>query len=275
MAIGLRVHGVVICVTANLNGHGVETMSAAKIPSVSKHGVDLTGFTAEIRAMANWQYQCPQSQRLYSLPLSMERARVWTLQMAFWILNRRECWAFAQALAPMDVKKLVWAHEEDELSGNKERNVTDHFSLQVKSSEHIGLTAEDFRTTVMRPETRTCIYAWVHLGKDSPWLKSLAASVALEVSNSSEWVDGGGMSYRMGKRFEEDLGIPFHKQLNAKEHAEVDVEHAHILMQIAERHATTPELLDLMLKGLIESWEIESVWKGLMVDMLEEIPGPR
>jgi hypothetical protein len=79
----------------------------------------------------------------------------------------------------------------------------------------------------------------------------------------------------MGKRYEEDLGIPFHKQVNAKEHAEVDVEHAHILMQIAERHATTPGKLDLMMRGLIESWEIETVWKGQVADMLEAIPGPR
>jgi pyrroloquinoline quinone (PQQ) biosynthesis protein C len=236
---------------------------------------DLKSFIEEVRRGANAQFESPQYKKLLALPLTQKRAQVYTLQKSLWNINRRDCWAFAQALAPMDVKKLVWAHEEDELSGNKERNVTDHFSLQVKSSENIGLTIEDFRTTVMRPETRTCIYAWVHLGKDSPWLKSLAASVALEVSNSSEWVNGGGMSYRMGKRFEEDLGIPFHKQLNAKEHAEVDVEHAHMLMQVVKRHAQTKADLDLVLEGLHESWAIERVWKGLLHDMMAEHPGPR
>lgn len=236
---------------------------------------DLKAFIEEVRRGANAQFESPQYKKLLALPLTQKRAQVYTLQKSLWNINRRDCWAFAQALAPMDVKKLVWAHEEDELSGNKERNVTDHFSLQVKSSEHIGLTAEDFRNTVMRPETRTCIYAWVHLGKDSPWLKSLAASVALEVSNSSEWVAGGGMSYRMGKRFEEDLGIPFHKQLNAKEHAEVDVEHAHMLLQVVKRHAHTKSDLDLVLEGLTESWAIERVWKGLLADMMAEHPGPR
>jgi hypothetical protein len=78
----------------------------------------------------------------------------------------------------------------------------------------------------------------------------------------------------MGKRYEEDLGIPFHKQVNAKEHAEVDVEHAHMLMQIARRYATTPEALDLLMQGLIESWDIETVWKGQVVEMLEVLPAP-
>lgn len=236
---------------------------------------ELKNFIAEVKRAATAQFSSPQYKKLLALPLTIERAQIYTLQKTLWTFNRRDCWAFAQALSPMDVKKLVWAHEEDELSGNKARNMGDHFSLQVKSAELFGLTRADFDNTVMRPETRTCLYAWVHLGKDSPWLKSVAASIALEVSNSSEWVEGGGMSYRMGKRFEEDLNIPFSKNINAKEHSEVDVEHAHMLLQVVRRHATTKAELDLVMEGLTESWAIERVWKGLLHDMMAELPGPR
>jgi hypothetical protein len=83
------------------------------------------------------------------------------------------------------------------------------------------------------------------------------------------------MSYRMGKRFEQDLGIPFEKNINAKEHSEVDVEHAHMLLQVVRRHATTKAALDLVMEGLTESWAIERVWKGLLHDMMAELPGPR
>lgn len=237
--------------------------------------LDLKPFIEQVRRGANAQFESPQYKKLLSLPLTQKRAQIYTLQKTLWTLNRRDCWAFAQALSPMDVKKLIWAHEEDELSGNKERNMGDHYSLQVKSAELIGLTLDDFRNTVPRPETRTCLYAWLHIAKNSPWLKSVAASIALEVSNSSEWVNGGGMSYRMGKRFEQDLKIPFEKNINAKEHAEVDVEHAHMLLQIARRHATTQADLDLLLEGLTESWELERVWKGLLADMMAEAPAPR
>jgi hypothetical protein len=243
--------------------------------TVLKPRVDLKAFAKEVRARANAQHETPQSKRLYAVRFNPERARAHSLQRSHWTSNRRDCWAYAQAVSPMAVKKLIWAHEEDELNGNRARGVEDHHTLRVRESAAFGLTPEDFVTTPMNSGTRTCTYAWLHLARYSHWLTAVSSSCALEISNSTEWVDGGGGSYRLGKQYERDLGIPFHKQLNAKEHAEVDVEHAHILMQIAERHATTPELIDLMLKGLIESWEIESVWKGLMVDMLEEIPGPR
>lgn len=115
-------------------------------------------------------------------------------------------------------------------------------------------------------------YAWLHLVKDSHWLKSVAACAALEVSNSSEWVPEGGMSYRWGKKMEKDLGIPFEKQLNAKEHAEVDVEHAHMLMDVARMCCKSQADLDVMMQGMIESWQLDRAWKGILADMLAECP---
>jgi hypothetical protein len=234
----------------------------------------LESFKREIRVLANGQYSCRHSQRLYSLPLTVERARLWTLQMSLWMLNRRDCWAFAQGLAPFEVKKLIWQHEEDELAGNAARGVEDHFALEIRQARLLGLSPEDFRTVEMRPGTRTCIYAWIHLVKDSHWLKSVAACAALEISNSSDWVDGGGNSYRTARRLEQELGIPFDKQVSNKEHVEVDVEHGQMLIAIAERFAGRQWELDFMLEGARETWDLERVWKGQLVDMLEELPGP-
>jgi hypothetical protein len=235
---------------------------------------DLDAFIAEVRTRANGQYRTPQNNRLFAVPLTLERARVWSLQNALWTLNRRDCWAFAQAHAPMGVKKLIWEHEEDELQGNKARGVENHFALQVRQSETIGMTEADFRDAKMSPGLMTCAYAWVHLVKDSHWLKSVAACAALEVSNSSDWVEGGGMSYRRGMRFEKDLGIPFHKQVNAKEHTEVDIEHAHMLIRIAREYAPTEAELDIMMEGVVETWAIETVWKGQLAELMEALPGP-
>ena len=243
--------------------------------TVLKSDADLKTFAKEVRKLANDQYASPQYQRILSLPLNEKRAQVYTLQKAFWNLNRRDCWALAQGVAPMDVKKLIWEHEEDELAGNKTRGVEDHYSLQVRQSKEIHLTLEDFKNEVPREATRTCNYAWLFLVRNTHWLTAVASCAALEVSNSSDWVDGGGMSYRMGKRFEKDLGIPFHKQLNAAEHAEVDIVHGSLMMQVAERHATSKDKLDLIMQGLVESWEIDRVWKGQLAEMMEAVPGPR
>ena len=148
----------------------------------------------EMRRLANDQFDSPQYQRLLNLPLNVERARLYVLQKGFWNLNRRDCWAFAQGLAPMDVKALIWEHELDELQGNDKRGVEDHYSLQVRQAATIGLTRADFENEVMRDETRGIIYAYIHLAKDTHWLYSVATCAALEVSNSSDWVAKGGMS---------------------------------------------------------------------------------
>lgn len=233
---------------------------------------DLDAFIKEVRRRANAQYATAQHRRLFGIPLTIERARVWELQMAFWTLNRRDCWAFAQGLVPFDVKALIWEHEEDELSGNKGRGVENHYALHVDQGRLLGLTPEDYRNAQMHPGTRTCTYAWIHLVKDSHWLKAVSACACLEVSNSSDWVDGGGNSYRRGKLYEQQLGIPFEKQVSHKEHAEVDVEHANMLMQVAHRYGTSQQALDLMLEGCVESWEIETVWKAQVGDMMEAVP---
>ena len=120
---------------------------------------------------------------------------------------------------------------------------------------------------------RAVCYAWIHLVKDSHWLKAIAACACLEVSNSSEWVDGGGSSYRNGKQDEKYLGIPFDKQVTTVEHVQVDVEHAHMLLRIAEKYAKTQADIDFMLEGVVESWEFEDIYRGQLADMMEQLPG--
>ncbi len=234
----------------------------------------MDSFAQEVRRLANAQFTSDGYRRVLEMPLTTERAQKYTLQKGFWNINRRDCWANAQALAPMDVKAMIWGHELDELDGNKERGVEDHYSLQVRQSALIGLTRDDFDNEPIADGTLTCIYAWIHLARDNHWLKSLASCAALEVSNSSDYVDGGGMSYRMGKRFEEDLGIPFDKQVNAKEHHEVDVMHGSMLMDVAANHAQTKDKRDLLLEGLEESWALDRTWKGQLADMMQALPGP-
>ncbi|MFB3055356.1 MAG: iron-containing redox enzyme family protein [Alphaproteobacteria bacterium] len=231
-------------------------------------------FYAEVRERANAQFESESYRRILALPLTTDRARKYVLQKGFWNLNRRDCWAFAQALAPMDVKALIWDHELDELQGNEARGVEDHYSLQIRQAATIGLTRDDFENEEPADETLTCVYAWIHLCRDSPWLKSVAACAALEVSNSADWVTGGGMSYRWAKKQEAELGIPYDKQVNAKEHAEVDIEHGNLLAKVATAHCDTPEKFNLMLEGLRESWALDRAWKGCLANMMAALPDP-
>ena len=120
---------------------------------------ELKTFEEVARELANAQFDSAQYRRVLEMPLTRERAQKYTLQKAHWNLNRRDCWAFAQALAPIDVKRLIWEHELDELAGNEERGVEAHYLLQIRQSELIGLKAEDFSNEAMADGTRTCLYA--------------------------------------------------------------------------------------------------------------------
>ena len=230
----------------------------------------LQSFCAEIRARANAQINSPETKRLLETPMTRKGANLQSLQRVHFTTNRRDCWAFTQALAPMDVKKFIWEHEEDELAGNKARGMPDHHTLQIKQGALLDLTPEMFANVPMLPGTRACVYAWTYLVTRGPWQKSLGACAALELGNSSDWVEGGGISYRFGKKLEAEMGIPFDKQINAKEHAEVDVDHGHMLIKIAEIY-NSPSDLALMMEGLVESWDIERVWRGVLADMLSAI----
>ena len=243
--------------------------------TVLAHEFDLAALAAAIREGANAQYRTPQYQRLLTLPITKERAQLYTLQKTHWTNNRRDSWALAMGLAPLGAKKIIWEHERDELAGNTDRGVEDHFMLQVREAETIGLTIEDFLTTPIRDETLTICYACNHLHKNNHWLKSIASVSGQELINSKDWVDGGGTSYRMGMRFAEALGLPFESQVNAAEHADVDVEHANIFMQIAREYALTDSDRRMMLEGAREAWAIDRVWKGLLADMMAELPGPQ
>jgi hypothetical protein len=75
----------------------------------------------------------------------------------------------------------------------------------------------------------------------------------------------------MGKRMDAQLGIPFAKQVSMHEHSEVDVEHANLLMDVAKTYGGRLGALDLMMEGIRESWELESVWEGQLADMMEAI----
>ena len=56
---------------------------------------------------------------------------------------------------------------------------------------------------------RACFYAWHHIAMHNHWLTAYTASHMLERRNNGKIVKDGGMSYRVGKKFENDLGIKF------------------------------------------------------------------
>src|SRR5437868_6895136 len=113
---------------------------------------------AQVYAMANQQFDSPEFRRLLELPLTMERARFFTIEMARYIQNRRDCWAYAQGAAPLDVKRLIWAHEQEELMLDPVVGM-DHVALATREAEALGLTAGDLAAAPVFPGSTAAFYA--------------------------------------------------------------------------------------------------------------------
>jgi len=225
----------------------------------------------ELVRICNEQFESKPFKRLLSTKFTQARAQHYSIQMAFYVQNRRDCWGYVQGSAPLEIKRLIWHHEEDELIGRKSEGKQDHITLAVKEGEIFGLTAEAFEQNPRLEGGEVCFSAWIRLAQRS-WLEAIAASAILEMRNSGELIQGGSLSRRIGTMLERDLGIPMKKQINTAEHVVMDVEHAHLLMQVAQKYANTEITRKAVLRGAAESLMIDRVYRGHLADMLEALP---
>lgn len=226
---------------------------------------------AELVRLVNAQFASEPFRRLLDMKFTQARAQQYSLQMAFYVENRRDCWGYVQGSSPLDVKQLIWHHEEDELIGQKAQGKVDHITLAVQEGRVFGLTAEAFERSARLEGGEVCFSAWIRLAQ-RPWLEALAGSAILEMRNSGELIQGGSLSARISRMLERDLGIPVKKQINNAEHVTMDVEHAHLLMQVARRHATTKAAREALLRGARESLMIDRVYRGHLADMMAALP---
>lgn len=233
---------------------------------------NLDEFEGKLNALANTQYDTPEFRRLLALKWTRERVRIYIVQRAYFVLNRRDCWAYAQGSSPFDVKQLIWDHEKEELMGDDGRGMPNHHTLGMQEGEAVGLTPDDFLKTPPLPGTVACSYAWIHLAKDRPWLEAVTASGVLEISNSDAVIEGGCMSRRIAEKMRDEVGIPISKQPNNAEHMVADVEHAKLVMEVVRRHARTEEAQAQVLKGAVESWRIDRAFKGVLGDAMAACP---
>ncbi len=224
----------------------------------------------ELGRMANDVFKSDEYRHFLSLPLTRARAAYYIFERSHFHLNRRQCWALVQAHAPFDVKQLIWHHEREELTGDKERGVENHWILGMKEGLTVGLKPRDFNKPPS-DGTRICTYAWAHIAQTAVWLEAVAASGMLEIANSDAIVKGGGIANRIARKMARELDIPIKKQPSNKEHMEVDMVHANLLFQVAENHVKTREDADLVLRGARNSLAINRTWIGLMAAQMEKM----
>jgi hypothetical protein len=219
--------------------------------------------TARIHAMANAQFESPEFRAMLDMPFTLARARFFAIEMARYVSNRRDCWGYVQGSAPLDVKRLIWAHEQEELILDPHVGM-DHFTLATREAEVLGLTLEDFERAALHPGSVAAFYAWIHLAKDRPWLEAVAASSVLEVRNSAAVVPGGSLSSRIRRKLVDEIGLPADKLINVSRHSVADEAHATLLDKVLARHAAAPADHVAILRGARESLLVDRAFRGAL-----------
>lgn len=226
--------------------------------------------SVELDRMVNEQFDSIEFASFLGVPLTLERGRFYVVQNALYTANRRDCWGYVQGGAPLDVKRVIWEHESDELI-NDPRAGMDHFNLTVKQGEVIGLTRDDFLTAQVPAMVRACFHAWHHVAMRSHWLSAYTASHMLERRNNGKIVKGGGVSFRVGKKFENELGINLKKMISLDVHVAADMDHSDNISEIFERHVKSAQDVDLCLEGARESMAIDRAYRGALGFYMERI----
>ena len=233
---------------------------------------DIAQLKSTLNEMCKRQFETDEFQDLLSLPWTMERGRYYVIQNALYTKNRRDCWGYVQGAAPLDVKALVWQHESDELI-NDPRCDMDHYTLTVKQGEVIGLEPEDFEKAELPPITQAAFLAWHHIAMKGPWLAAFTSSQMLERRNNPDIVTDGGMSYRIGKKFENELGISLKRMISLNVHSTADTEHSDMMDGVYDKHVLTQEDYDTVLRAAGQCMAIDRAYRGGMAYVMRRIDG--
>ena len=94
----------------------------------------------------------------------------WTVHQAYFVRNRRDCWALAMGQAPLDVKRDIWLHEQDELISDPRAGGADHYTLTTKEAKLLGVTESDIEQAEVHPFVSAAFEAWLHLG-ERDWIR--------------------------------------------------------------------------------------------------------
>ena len=226
--------------------------------------------TMTLDKMVNDQFESLEFKNFFAVPLTMERGRFYVIQNAHYTANRRDCWGYVQGSAPLEVKRVIWQHESDELVNDPRANM-DHYTLGVKQGEVLGLKTEDFEKAELPAMVRACFYAWHHIAIRSHWLTAYTASHMLERRNNGQIVKGGGMSLRMGRKFENELGINLKKMISLDVHAVADTEHSDNISEMFERYVKSPGDCELVLQGARDCMAIDRAYRGALGYYMEQI----
>ena len=206
--------------------------------------------------------------RVRDVSLTPARGRLIALQRALFNKNRRDCWGAVQCSAPIEVKRVIWAHEEEELIRDP-RCGSDHYSLHVRRCMALGLTREEIENAQPLASSRAAFYAWLYVARTKLWLQALSSSSILE--RDANMMSAMGEVKRQTERWKKELGLTEKDMEVSTANENADGDHSDMMAEIFDRYATTPELEALVVQGARESLEINRVFIAGLAEAAKQI----
>lgn len=213
---------------------------------------------SELNRMVNEQFTSPEFRFIAETPLTMARAKLYTLQMVFYAANRRDCWAYVQARAPLDVKQAIWHHEQDELIVDP-RGGTDHMTLMSREAVALGVTSQELAASQPTPLLKAALLAFCYNASTMPWLAGLVQSHFLERRNNNSLIKSGagGSSVRWRERLIKELGVDPKLLSSSNVHVVADEEHSDLIWSAIARHVVDEESYKTALHGAREAVQLD------------------
>jgi pyrroloquinoline quinone (PQQ) biosynthesis protein C len=231
------------------------TESATAKSTTNPHATKLEH---ELNRMINAQFESPEFRLLADTPLTMARARYYAVQLVFYAFNRRDCWAYVQARAPLDVKQAIWHHEQDELIVDP-RGGTDHMTLMSREAVALGVTQQELAASQPTPLVKAALMAFCYNASTLPWLAGLVQSHFMERRNNNTLIKSGagGSSVRWRDRLIKELGVDPKGLSSSNVHVVADEEHSDLIWGAVERYVTDEDSYKAALQGAREAAQLD------------------
>ncbi len=218
---------------------------------------------AEIDEILNRHFETPEYRRLFAVRLTQARQRILDLHYPHYIKSRRDCWAAAQVKAPLDVKRVIWEHEKEELIFDERlgsAHLTDNDMAQATDEGNL------------LPGARTAIFAWLYLCTTRPWIESLMANHITERKNNPAIVKGGGFTQRMAMKKVADLGGTVENlDPNTRVHMVADIDHSNMFEPVFERYLGEEKAAQAVVIAAKDSLAIDRAYRSALATAMMEI----
>lgn len=226
---------------------------------------------AELNVLAIGQFETPEFKLYFETPLSIERARFNAVHMVFYNNNRREGWAYVQAKAPWDVKRVIWEHEKDELFHDP-RAGSDHRALMSKEAIALGVDAEELARATPDPLVEAVLAGFNHANATLPWLGALTGAHFLERRNNSTIIPGGAMSMRWRNKVVRELGIGKETLVSSNVHIEADVDHSDSVWEAVAASTVDEYAYETALAGARVAARLDRAFRAALAHGMRQIP---